>query len=293
MGAWIRSKYNLICLLLLLLAAVEAVQITPIEFGEEVLRNNKTYVRPFRKANQGLVKLATVTYPLTGHEPDWNGQETVRDYVASATNSVDTTMKNFVTQLAQLNAGSEEKPLTGPALQVTSTFMQLRNALNSYLEARIAVDSSIWSFEIKRPAVPKETYIWVLIERLWETVSECCLPTTENGDDKSYEWIFNGIYDEEAGLWTMKPEDTGLRIQILGAMMSGLSSLKTPAKELIDDIRAISIENKFPTSTYESLPKIVDDLEVIIQAFVTSLWAIRLGMSGLHIEFRHRFEKED
>ncbi|KAF3232349.1 hypothetical protein TWF192_008459 [Orbilia oligospora] len=241
MGAWIRSKYNLINPLLLLSAAVEAVQITPIEFGEEVLRNNKTYVRPFRKANQGLVKLATVTYPLTGHEPEWNGQKTVRDYVASATNSVNTTMKNFVTQLAQLN----------------------------------------------------ETYIWVLIERLWETVAECCLPTTENGDDQSYEWIFNGIYDEEAGLWTMKPEDTALRIKILGAMMSGLSSLKTPAKELIDDIRAISIENKFPASTYESLPKIVDDLEAIIQAFVTSLWAIRLGMSGLHIEFRHRFEKEN
>ncbi|KAF3168531.1 hypothetical protein TWF788_010884 [Orbilia oligospora] len=271
MGAWIRGKYNLICPLLLLSAAVEAVQITPIEFGEEVLRNNKTYVRPFRKANQGLVKLATVTYPLTGHEPEWNGQKTVRDYVAS----------------------SEEKPLTGPALQVASTFKQLKNALNSYLEARIAIDSSIWSFEIKRPDVPKETYIWVLIERLWETVAECCLPTTENGDDQSYEWIFNGIYDEEAGLWTMKPEDTALRIKILGAMMSGLSSLKTPARELIDDIRAISIENKFPASTYESLPKIVDDLEAIIQAFVTSLWAIRLGMSGLHIEFRHRFEKEN
>ncbi|KAK6502715.1 hypothetical protein TWF506_003290 [Arthrobotrys conoides] len=283
MVAWVRSKRNL--------DRVEAVQITPIEFEEEVLRNNATYIRPFRKAAQDLVKLSTVTYPLTGGEPGWDGQETVRGHVIGATKDVDTVMEDFI---AHINEGSEgDQLLTVPALQVVLSYMRLRAEFNSYLEARIAIDPSIWSFEIKRPDVPSEIYIWGLISRLWETVKQCCVPTIQNGDDAAYQWIFNGRYDEEAQLWTMKPQDTKLRTQILGAMMEGLNNLRKPADELIEDIRTISIQKNFPASTYEPLSKIVDQLNVIIQAFIDSLWGIRLGMSGLLFEFNNRFEKED
>ncbi|KAK6496016.1 hypothetical protein TWF481_002044 [Arthrobotrys musiformis] len=291
MAAWFLRKFilSLICSLFLLTAlGVEATQITPTEFAEEVSRNNHTYLRPFRKAADGLVKLSTVTYPLTGNEPGWSGQNTVRGHVFDATNAVDAAMKDF---FAGQGLDEQESAIGPPAVQIALKFMQLRSAVLNYLEPSVATDPYIWSFDINDDYTAMN--IWVLIGGLWQRFTECCAANIQDGDTKAFQWVFNGIYDEEAGLWTMKSKDAMNRVQILGAMIYGLENLKIPANEQIEDIISISIENNFPASTYETLPKIVEDLEIVIQAFIKNLQELKLDKSGLVIEFKNRFEKDD
>ncbi|KAK6330580.1 hypothetical protein TWF718_002779 [Orbilia javanica] len=283
-----RSKYYLIYCCFIFLNVVKAIQVSAVEFAEEVSRNNHTYIQPLRKTTQSLVKLATVTYPLTGNEPGWEGQETVRGHVFDATNSVDAIMKNFV---AGLNVDPNDATLSPPALQVVLKYMQLRAAFLDYLEASVATDPHLWSFDFFGALMPMD--IWVLIGRLRDRATVCCAANVHDSDSKTFQWVFNGVYDEEAELWTMKPDDAGQRVKILGAMIDGLEDLKVPVNELIEEIKAISVENEFPVTAYESLPKIVGDLEVIIQAFASNLRSIRLNVSGLFIEFTNRFDKEE
>ncbi|KAK6342258.1 hypothetical protein TWF730_001735 [Orbilia blumenaviensis] len=267
----------------------EAVQISTTEFAEEQFRIRDTYIRPFRKATQDLVQLATVTYPLTGNEPGWEGQETVRGYVFDAVSQVDAVMKAFFTWIH--NQESQQDPTSSPAMEMALNYMSLRTAILDYLEVNVATDPYVWSSKVKEDLVPMD--IWVLINRLREKVSLCCAANIPDGNSQALQWIMNGVYDEEAELWTMKPEDTKYRTSILGAMIDGLKNLKIPPTEIIDDIKAIAIENGYPESAYQSLPKIVDDLEIIIQTFISNLGRVKESMFGVYVEFINRFIQED
>ncbi|KAK6522442.1 hypothetical protein TWF281_003003 [Arthrobotrys megalospora] len=289
---WARNNYGVVCSLFLFSTIrAETVQITNAEFAGELLRNHDSYIKPFRTAAQDLIKLATVTYPITGNEPGYEGQETVRGYILDARNAVDAVMNEFAASLSQ---DSEQNPSGAAGEEIVIGFLKLRTAILNYMQASVVTDPGIWSSQSHggywdMPSMD----IWVLINKLRMRFAVCCADSIPDGDEQALKWILNGEYDEEAGLWTMRPEDTKYRVQILGAMIDGLNNLKVPAKEEIDDIKAAAIKNNFPASTYEPLPKIIADLEPIIQAFIENLRSIRYKISGIHIEFTNRFVKDE